>query len=172
MGGEAVTAKIALRPCLPADAKALVDIFVASIEALAADDYSEAQREAWMSTAADEGAFVKRVMQHLALVATVDGAPAAFASLKDNSHIDFLYVHPDHAGQGLAAALIDALEKLARNRRAETLTVDASDTALGFFEKRGFVMKRRNSVHRNGEWLANTTMEKRLAGDAPAPRLQ
>ena len=37
-----------------------------------------------------------------------------------------------------------------------------------FFTKRGYVAKQRNSVIRNGEWLANTTMQKTLA-DAAAP---
>lgn len=161
---------IALRPYLPADAKALVDIFLSSIDELTTDDYSEAQRQAWMSAADDEDAFVKRFSEYLTLVATIDGETAAFASLKGADHIHFLFVHPSHAGKGLAAALIDALEKLARNRGAAALTVDASDTALGFFEKRGYVMKQRNTVHREGEWLANTTMEKRLSDVAPTPR--
>ena len=39
---------------------------------------------------------------------------------------------------------------------------------LEFFRKRGYVAKQRNSVTINGEWLANTTMQKTLA-DAAAP---
>ena len=58
--------------------------------------------------------------------------------------------------------LIDALEKLAGARGAETLSVDASDTAQEFFQKRGYVAKQRNSVSAGGEWLANTTMRKQL----------
>jgi len=34
---------------------------------------------------------------------------------------------------------------------------------LGFFEKRGFVAKTRNTISLGGEWLANTTMVKPLA---------
>jgi putative acetyltransferase len=45
--------------------------------------------------------------------------------------------------------------------------VDASDNAEGFFAKRGYVAKQRNTVTVNGEWLANTTMQKSLTGDAP-----
>ena len=41
-----------------------------------------------------------------------------------------------------------------------SLTVDASDNAEGFFAKRGYVAKQRNTVTVNGEWLANTTMQK------------
>ena len=83
-------------------------------------------------------------------------------------HIDLLYVHPGAAGQGVCAMLCDALEKIAGARGTKSLTVDASDTALEFFRKRGYVAKQRNSVTVNGEWLANTTMQKTLA-DAVAP---
>ena len=78
-----------------------------------------------------------------------------------------LYVHPAAAGQGAAAMLVDALEKLAAARGSKELSVDASDTARGFFERRGFVAKTRNTVTLGGEWLANTTMVKPLA----APRI-
>ena len=64
--------------------------------------------------------------------------------------------------------LCDALEKLAGGRGAKSLTVDASDNARGFFAKRGYVAKQRNTVTVNGEWLANTTMQKTL-GDGAAP---
>ena len=64
--------------------------------------------------------------------------------------------------------LVDALEKLAGARGAKHLTVDASDTAEPFFKKRGYVAKQRNTVTLNGEWLANTTMQKTLA-DSAAP---
>jgi putative acetyltransferase len=91
-----------------------------------------------------------------------------FAALKGADHIDMLYVHPGAAGQGVATVLIEALEKLAGGRGAGSLTVDASDNAAEFFAKRGYVAKQRNSVTVNGEWLANTTMQKTL-GDGAKP---
>jgi putative acetyltransferase len=155
--------KLAMRPMLATDVPMLVEIFRASIEELSADDYSEAQQEAWASAAADEEEFGARLAGALTLVATVDGHALGFASLADNKRIDMLYVHPIAAGQGAAAMLCDALEKLAAARGAKELSVDASDTARGFFEKRGFVPKTRNTVSLAGEWLANTTMVKPLA---------
>ena len=74
-----------------------------------------------------------------------------------------VYVHPAAAGQGAGTMLVDALEKLAAGRGTKELTVEASDTARDFFEKRGFTAKSRNTVFRAGEWLANTTMVKPLA---------
>ena len=160
--------KPALRPFLPADTPLLAAIFAASILELTGDDYSEVQQGAWAATAEDEEAFGKRLASQLTLIATLQNSPVGFASLRGADHIDLLYVHPGAAGQGVGAMLCDALEKLAGARGAKSLTVDASDTALEFFRKRGYVAKQRNSVIRNGEWLANTTMQKTLA-DAAAP---
>jgi len=141
----------------------LAQIFVAAIQELTGDDYSEAQQEAWSSAAEDEEAFGKKLAGELTLIATIQNSPIGFASLKGNESIDMLYVHPSVAGQGVAAMLVDALEKLAGARGAKALSVDASDTALDFFKKRGYVARQRNSVPRHGEWLANTTMQKQLA---------
>jgi putative acetyltransferase len=155
--------KLALRPMLPADPPFLAEIFRASIEDLTADDYSAAQQEAWASAADDEEEFAARLGAELTLVVTFGGAAVGFAALADNTRIDMLYVHPTATGQGAGAMLCDALERLAGARGAKELTVDASDTARGFFEKRGFIAKTRNTVALGGEWLANTTMVKPLA---------
>ena len=105
---------------------------------MTADDYSEAQQEAWAAVADDEAAFGEKLGRQLTLIATLEGSPVGFASLEGNERIDMLYVHPAAAGQGVGAMLIDALEKLAGARGATKLTVDASDSARGFFEKRGY----------------------------------
>jgi putative acetyltransferase len=88
--------------------------------------------------------------------------------LKGKDHVDLLYVHPGAVGQGVAAMLCGALEKLAAARGAKSLSVDASDNAAEFFAKRGYEAQQRNTVSLNGEWLANTTMQKTLA-DAGGP---
>ena len=160
--------KPALRPFLAADTPMLAAIFVAAIEELTGEDYSEAQQEAWAAAADDEEQFGKRLVGELTLIATLQNSPVGFASLKGADHIDMLYVHPSAAGQGVASMLCDALEKLAGARGAKSLTVDASDNAQVFFAKRGYVGKQRNTVTVNGEWLANTTMQKTLV-DAAAP---
>ena len=160
--------KPALRPFLPADTDVVAAIFVAAIEELTGDDYSAAQQEAWAAVAADEEAFGKRLAGELTLIATLQNSPVGFAALKGADHIDMLYVHPSATGQGVATLLCDALEKLAGGRGAKSLTVDASDNAQPFFAKRGYVAKQRNTVTVNGEWLANTTMQKTL-GDGAKP---
>ena len=133
---------------------------------MSADDYNETQQQAWAAAADDEEEFGARLSGELTLVATISGDVIGFASLADNSRIDMLYVHPVAAGQGAAAMLCDALETLAAARGTKDLSVDASDSARGFFEKRGFVAKTRNSMSVGDEWLANTTMVKTLPAQA------
>ena len=156
--------KPALRPFLAADTPILAAIFVAAIEELTGEDYNEAQQQAWASAVDNEEQFGKRLASELTLIATLQNSPVGFASLKGADHIDMLYVHPSAAGQGVASMLCEALEKLAGGRGAKSLNVDASDNAEGFFLKRGYVGLQRNTVTINGEWLANTTMRKTLAG--------
>jgi putative acetyltransferase len=167
MEGEAMMAdakpKPALRPFLPADAPLLVEIFRASIAELTGDDYSEAQQEAWSASADDAGAFAARLAEALTVLGTIDGSPVGFASLTGTERVDMLYVHPAAARQGVGTMLIDALEKLAAARGASRLTADVSDSAQDFFRRRGFVATQRNTIELGGEWLATTTMEKRLA---------
>ena len=69
--------KLALRPLLPEDVPLLAEIFRASIEELTAEDYSEAQQEAWAGAADDEEEFGARLAEELTLVATLGARRSA-----------------------------------------------------------------------------------------------
>jgi len=155
---------VSLRPFLPADLPRLAAVFRASIEELTSEDYNESQQGAWAALA-DEDEFATRLASDLTLVALLQGDIAGFASLRGQDHIRMLYVDPQAVGQGIATTLCDALEKLAAARGATKLSVDASDTARNFFEKRGYQSLHRQTVDCFGEWLGNTAMEKRLAAN-------
>ena len=159
----------ALRPFLPPDTPLLADIFRASIEELTADDYNPAQQEAWASAADDLEAFAERLGKHLTILATLEGSPVGFISLDAPTEIGLFYVHPAVAGQGVGAMLYDAIEKLSAARGTPHLTVEVSDTAREFFQRRGFTAEQRNTVSVGNEWLANTTMKKKLAAKERTP---
>jgi putative acetyltransferase len=147
---------------LPDDAPLLAEIFRASIVELTGDDYTAQQQAAWAASADDEPAFAERLAGELTIVGTLGGSPVGFASLEADDKFGYLYVHPAVAGQGVGTLLADAVEKVAGGRGVEALTVDASDTASDFFNKRGYVAEQRNSVRCGDEWLSNTTMRKSL----------
>jgi putative acetyltransferase len=160
---------VALRPYVPTDAKRCAEIFRASIEELAAEDYDADQREAWAARADDEAAFGARLAGALTLLAVIDGEIAGFASLKGGEDIDMLFVDPECARQGVGRALVDALTKLAEARGAKRLTAEASEIAKPLFERQGFTAQKRNLVRVGDQWLANTTMTKTLGVASPPP---
>lgn len=154
--------QFALRPFLPQDAPLLADIFRAAVEELTEDDYTPAQQEAWAAEADDLEGFAERLGKHLTLVATMEGSPVGFISLDKPTEIGLFYVHPAVAGRGVGKMLYGAVEKLSASRGTPHLSVEASDTAKEFFERRGFTAEQRNSVSVGNEWLSNTTMKKKL----------
>ena len=154
---------MSLRPALPRDAAELAGLFRASIEELAEDDYSAAQRAAWAAAADDLPRFAARFAAGATLLAVARGRIAGFVTLKGNETVDLLYTHPGFARQGVATFLCSAAETLAQGRKSAHVSVDASDTAQFFFAKRGYVPVQRNTVNIGDEWLANTSMRKELA---------
>jgi putative acetyltransferase len=160
MGNQAMS--VALRPYLPADARRCAAIFRSAIEEIASEDYSEGQCEAWARQADDEAAFGQSLAAMLTLIATEDGEPIGFASLKGADLIEMVYVDPQYARRGVGAALLDALERIARGRGAKKLAAEVSDTAKPLFDRRQFVSERRNVKRLDEEWLGNTSMSKAL----------
>jgi len=163
MNASVAFPKPSLRPYLPADLSLLAEIRLAAIEELTEEDYDEAQRRAWADLADDEAGLGETLKKGLSLVALIGGAPVGFIVLADGGLIDQLYVHPAVARTGVASALLDAIEKLARARKLESLVVDASDTAKPLFDKFGFTAERRNTIPVGDVWLGNTRMKKNLS---------
>jgi putative acetyltransferase len=155
----------ALRPAMPADFENLGILFQASIEELSAAAYSDEQRALWGAKADDEKAWAKHLSGCLTLVAEEDDEPVGFAAMRDNAVIENVHVHPDLAFMGVGRQLMDALERLAQARGAKKLAVAATDNALPFFEKLGYVAVRRSTLSIGEEWLPSMVMEKKLGED-------
>lgn len=151
-----------LRAFVPADTATLRDLLAASFEELTQADYTEEERIAWVSVAEDADAFCKLLEEGMTLVVEVKGDPIGFASLKENRFLNMLYVHPYHVDEGIGTMLCDALETAARKQGQTEILVESSETAVLFFERRGYKALQRNSIERYGEWLTTTTLKKVL----------
>lgn len=96
-----------------------------------------------------------------------DGAPAAYTILQSDGQLDMLYCHPDHAGKGLAFALLAAIEGDARKAGMTRLTAQASELSRGVFERAGYaLLHRRDFTIAMGDEdipIHNYAMEKILA---------
>ena len=161
-----MTQTFPVRPFLPRDTAPLRELFAQSIDELCTEDYDDDQRLAWISRAEDAAAFGKRLAGMVTLVVQVDSDYGGFASLKDNTVIDMLYVSPHYAGEGIGATLVETLERLAAGRGAKEISVASSETAVMFFEARGYIASSRNLVPIDDQWLSNTTLVKQLGAEA------
>ena len=74
-----------------------------------------------------------------------------------------LYVHPGVAGQGVGSMLLDALEELAGGR-GPTNSRSMSATTPRISSASAAMSPAAQQHPLNGEWLANTTMQKTLDG--------
>ena len=155
--------RVKIRTYTAGDAKATLAIFTNAITETATADYSPEQIEAWARPGKHES-----VAWHLALhkrnsfVATVNGEVAGFSDVDDHGYVDMLFVAPKHQRKGVAFLLLREAERRARETRATSLTVNASITALPFFERQGFVVEEKQENVRQGVMLVSYRMRKVL----------
>ena len=90
------------------------------------------------------------------------GRIVGYGNVEDTGYLDHLFVRWDCQGQGIAAALCDALEAHCRELGVDAVTVHASKTALPFFLGRGYAIEREQQVPCRGQVLTNYALEKIL----------
>jgi putative acetyltransferase len=146
------------------DAKALSELFHASVREAGRCDYTLEQVEAWSPSPPDPARYIQRSLEDRTFLVAVDDddEPVAYGDLKSDGHIDYLYCRPDVVGTGVASALYDELEAAARARGFSSISVNASEAARRLFLKKGFSVVRRNELIRMGVPIHNYSMEKVL----------
>ncbi len=153
-----------LRPYKSEDLEDLIHLFYETVHTVNRRDYSETEVNAWAPSpeSVDRKAWDGSLKAHDTWVAQgADGSLLGFADL-DGDYLDRLYVHKDFQGKGVAAALLDALEKSAWENHVRELKTHASITARPFFEKRGYRVEQEQQVVRRGVLLTNFVMKKAL----------
>ena len=143
------------------EAAALEELFYQTVHAVCTEDYTPAQLDAWADGQVNIAAWERSFLAHDTLVARMDGKIVGFADL-DGGYLDRLYVHKEHQREGIATALVQALEKQVVSRGELCMTTHASITARPFFEKRGYRVIKEQQVERKGVLLTNFVMEKTL----------
>lgn len=160
---------VAIRPFRDADAGALAALTVQAIRTIGPRAYSEAQVAAWAARHPGPERFLARAAKgDTILVAAGPAAdePLAYVLTEPDGHLDMLYCHPDHAGRGLARALLTSAETAARAAGIGRLFTEASELARPVFTRAGFALLHRRDFAipaGSGEIaIHNYAMEKRL----------
>ena len=110
----------------------------------------------------DRQRWAERLAQAFTMVAVVSGQVVGFANLEADGHIDCLYTHARYQGQGVATALLAALESKARAEGMHRLFTEASITARPFFAGKGFTVLQKQEVLCGGARFTNYRMHKIL----------
>lgn len=146
-----------IRQYQPADCREMAELFYNTVHTVNARDYTPAQLNAWATGQVDLEQWNRSFLEHLTLVAVMNGRIVGFCDMAADGYLDRLYVHADHQGQGIATALCDRLEQSTPG----PFTTHASITARPFFEKRGYTVVKEQTVERHGVLLTNYVMVKK-----------
>lgn len=150
-----------LRPYRPADKRFLQQLFFDTVHTVNARDYAPEQLDAWAPAEPDREAWSRLDLQ-FCFVVEFQKDIVGFASLSLEGEVDFLFVHKDFQGRGIATTLLKQLERVARKKGLAHLVTEASITARIFFEKKGFVLLTENRKIVRSTVFLNFKMKKTL----------
>lgn len=126
-------------------------------------DYSQAQIEAWAPSTFDFPQWKKRLFKTNPFVAEQNGKLVGFSELDQNGHIDCFYCAHNWQGKGVGSSLLKTIEEEASKQSISCLYVEASITAKGFFETKGFSIVGKQVVSLRGEQFTNYAMLKLIS---------
>ncbi|ANK91865.1 MULTISPECIES: GNAT family N-acetyltransferase [Rhizobium] len=150
--------RILIRPYVPGDVDATIEIFLRSIREVSSKDYSAAEIEAWAKVE-DRALWAERRMSRPAWMAEIAGNPVGFSDLASDGCLDMMFVHPGYQGVGVATCLLGRVEEEALKLGFRRISTEASRTARPFFERKGFRVITRQTVEKRGQGLENFLME-------------
>lgn len=140
------------------DCKELAELFYNTVHAVNAKDYTTEQLNVWAAGKVDLQKWNQSLQEHYSVVAVDDKIIVGFGDIDQTGYFDRLYVHSDYQGKGVATAICNRLEQVVQG----SIITHASITARPFFEKRGYKMIKEQQVERQGIFLTNFIMEKKI----------
>lgn len=136
--------RITLRPAVPGDAAAMVEVHHAAVQAVDRRHYSDEVLAAWSpppdARRRDWLADLINQPSTLCTVAVVDdGVIVGFCiALPEQALLKALYVHPACKGQRIGQALLQEIEERCRAVGIEALELNASHNAEAFYRRCGY----------------------------------
>ncbi|KQM51932.1 GCN5 family acetyltransferase [Pseudomonas sp. Leaf15] len=151
-----------IKRAIPADAQTAFDIRLLAIRSQCIGAYTAEQMALWTRGKAEDG--YDTLMDKPFYLGWVNGEPVVTGMLDlDNNEMGALFVLPEFAGRGYGKAMLDHLEKLARELAIEEVVLDSTLNAASFYRACGYVGEEQAVYHSpSGLALACIPMVKRL----------
>lgn len=137
-------------------------LFTQTVHTINTKDYAKNQLDVWAPQDRPFEHWQHIFRDSIVYVAEMDGVIVGFADLRPDGYLDHLFTHKDFQGQGIASALLQKLEEEARDLRLKELRTESSITAKPFFEKKGFVVTRKQDKPFKDMIFVNYLMKKPL----------
>ena len=153
-----------VRSAATADLPEMKKLFRDTIREVNRHHYNEDQIREWVAGSDNMERWAKVVENQQVFIAMEEERIIGFISLENSNYIDFLFVHKDFQGKGVARQLYNKIENVAIQNQSKELSSDVSITARPFFEKVGFIVEEDQVVVRNGVQIPNFKMRKYLRG--------
>lgn len=146
-----------IRKYKPSDCNITADLFYNTVHFINKKDYSVEQLNVWADKNINLENWNNSLLKNYSLVAVIDEIIVGFGDIDNTGYLDRLFVHKDYQKQGIASMLCDNLEQ---NINTPKIITHASITARPFFEKRGYIIVKKQNIKRNGIIITNYIMEK------------
>ncbi|MGC8488664.1 MAG: GNAT family N-acetyltransferase [Clostridia bacterium] len=160
---------LAVRPYRADDLALLHRLMHETIHTVSLHDYTPAQVAAWAPDpqsppgAAQRARLAASLDASIACVADWAGKPVGFGNVTPAGFMDYLYVHREYQGRGVASRLLTCLEAAARGAGARRMDTYASLTLRPLLERRGYQVLERRRVMVAGVAMENFWMVKGLS---------
>lgn len=151
-----------IRVYKPDDLESVLKIFFDNVHKVCANDYTELQLDAWAPKNPDVLRWQNSLEKNYTIVVEMNNHIVGFGNIGGTGYIDRLYVDYHYLGQGIASCILDELEKYALKEGVVYMNTSASITAKDFFERKGYIVLKEETVERRGVRLKRYLMEKKL----------
>ena len=151
-----------IRTATDNDAEKICRLFRDTIITVNSKDYNIEQIAAWSSRSADSERWIGKINDQYFIVSEYETTIIGFASLTMSGYLDFMFVHKDHQGKGIASLLLKCLENKAQELNINQIMSDVSITAKPFFLSKGFVVITEQTVEVDSVPLTNFKMQKEI----------
>ncbi|MEH2259755.1 GNAT family N-acetyltransferase [Nostoc sp.] len=162
---EVVKSDIKVRSCLPSDAESVLKVHRAAIHETASSCYPKEIIQDWASpiTPSKIKAFADNT-EETRIVAEINSQIVGFgAIIVSNSELRAVYVSPSFGRSGVGTAILQELERLAREQELSELHLNASLNAESFYQVNGYMNEGfEEHTLRSGRKMPSIRMKKKL----------
>ncbi|GAO31017.1 GNAT family N-acetyltransferase [Geofilum rubicundum] len=144
------------------DVSMITQLFRDTIQNVNSKDYPEDEIEDWSSWWTDTDKWQERIEEQYFIKAMIGDKIVGFSSLASDGYLDFMFTHKDYQRHGVAGNLLRKIERKAKEQGNDLIYSDVSITAKGFFERHGFIVKKRQFKKSRNKELINFRMTKTI----------